>query len=92
MKNNHLKFPLSSYSCEFRFFIKWPSSPLKSLMEKSLMEEQKISLKQDFREVKKILQKKRTVVLKVVTMTEKAEGMVSVAKENQIMINGLKQK
>lgn len=47
-------------------------------MEKSLMEEQKIkqSLKQDFREVNNILQKKRTVVLKVVIMTEKAEGMV----------------
>lgn len=78
MKNNHLNFPLLSYSCEFRFFIKRPSSPLKSLMEKSLMEEQKIkqSLKQDFREVNNILQKKRTVVLKVVIMTEKAEGMV----------------
>lgn len=47
-------------------------------MEKSLMEEQKIkqSLKQDFREVNNVLQKKRTVVLKVVIMTEKAEGMV----------------
>lgn len=68
MKNNHLKFPLLSHSCEFRFFIKRLSNPLKSLMDKSI--------KQNFREEseKYTPNEKNSGIESLVTMTERAEG------------------
>lgn len=76
MKRNHLKFLLSSHSCEFRFSIKWLSSPLKSLMEEQSLKKQ--SLKQNFRkEVEEYTAKEKSNgVESSITMTEKAEGIV----------------